>query len=79
MHDCALKKKEGPSSPRVEHRFFASEGINGKNDGGRGGIIIKDHIEFDPYRGSFFRRLWQNISLLRGIVKEWGTTFACRA
>ena len=34
MHDCALGGQGGPSAPRVEHRFFASEGINGKNDGG---------------------------------------------
>ena len=36
MHDCALGKEGGPSAPRVEHRFFASEGINGKNHGGKG-------------------------------------------
>ena len=53
MHDCALGREGGPSAPRVEHRFFASEGINGKNDRG-GGIIIKNHIEFYPFRGSFF-------------------------
>ena len=28
MHDCALGGEEGPSAPRVEHRYYAGNGIN---------------------------------------------------
>ena len=33
MDDCALGREGGTSAPRVEHRCFASEGINGKTTG----------------------------------------------
>ena len=36
MHDCALGGQGGPSAPRVEHRYYAGDGINGKN--GKGGV-----------------------------------------
>ena len=31
MHDCALGWEEGPSAPRVEHRYYTRGRINGKN------------------------------------------------
>ena len=31
MHDCVLGGQGGPSAPRVEHRYYAGDGINGKN------------------------------------------------
>ena len=34
MHDCAMGREGEPSAPRVEHRYFDGDGINGKNRGG---------------------------------------------
>ena len=40
MHDCALGREGEPSAPRVEHRYYAGDGLNGKNGGGGGKIKI---------------------------------------
>ena len=54
MHDCALGREGGPSAPRVEHTdFLLARELMVKIKRG-GGIIIKNHIEFYPLRGSFF-------------------------
>ena len=37
MHDCALERDGIPSAPRVEHRYYAADGINRKI----GGVKIK--------------------------------------
>ena len=36
MHDCALGREGEPSAPRVEHRYYAGDGLNGKNGLGGG-------------------------------------------
>ena len=33
MHAWALGIKGGPSAPRVEHRYYAADGINRKIEG----------------------------------------------
>ena len=38
MHDCALGREGEPSAPRVEHRYYGGDGLNGKNGGGGGKI-----------------------------------------
>ena len=39
MHDCALGREGEPSAPRVEHRYYACDGIikTGRGGGEAGG------------------------------------------
>ena len=43
MHDCALGREGEPSAPRVEHRYYAGDGINCKS--GEGGGWWSDKIK----------------------------------
>ena len=48
MHDCALGREGKPSAPRVEHIYYAGDGLNGKIGGGGGKIktiLIFFHFE----------------------------------